>query len=171
MSQLESDDDLIVLGKVTGLYGVRGWVKVYSHTQPRDGILDYNPWLLKTAQGWQSVKRVGGRVHGKGIVVCFDGYQDRDLAATLLGAEIAVRPAQLPDLKDEVYWRDLVGLRVETTLGVDLGHVDHLFETGANDVVVVKGERERLIPWIPQQVVVDVDLAAGLIQVDWDPEF
>ena len=114
---------------------------------------------------WQS--------HGKGLVVGLRDYTDRDQARSLIGLEIAVPRAELPAPEEgEYYWADLVGLKVETTEGQILGTVDHLIETGANDVLVVHGEdRERLIPFVADQVIRRVDLAAGLIQVDWDPDF
>lgn len=165
-------DDLLVVGRVSGLYGVHGWVRVYSHTEPRQGILRYSPWYLKRDGRWQAVDLETGRTQGKAVVAKLEGYDDRDQAAALLQADIAIRRAQLPEAgAGEYYWTDLIGLRVVTLEGVDLGLVDHLLETGANDVLVVKGERERLIPYIPEQVVVEVDLEAGSLRVDWDPDF
>ena len=161
----------LVVGRIGGLFGVRGWVKVFSYTEPRDNILSYSPWLLHIGGEWVTAKPVGGRIHGKGLVAQIEGYDDRDAAATLLGCDIAINRSQLPAAgQDEIYWADLVGLRVVTLEGVELGVVDHLFETGANDVLVLKGERERLLPYI-DQVVHEVDLAGGVMRVDWDPEF
>ncbi len=167
----KQDPRWVILGRISGLFGVRGWVKVYSHTSPRTNILEYKTWYLSRADGWEAVRLRAGKAHGKGIVAHLEGYDDRDLAAELLQTDIAVPREQLPQSGTEsFYWTDLEGLRVETTDGVDLGAVDHLFETGSNDVMVVKGERERLIPFI-DQVIVAVDLDAGVITADWDPEF
>lgn len=160
----------IVLGRVSGLYGVKGWIKIHSETDPREGILRYSPWLLG-ADGVE--RRVSeGKLHGKGVIARLDGCEDRDQAAALIGQDIAIRRDQLPPPRpDEFYWIDLEGLAVVTQAGVELGQVSHLFSTGANDVLVVQGERERLIPFVWSDVVLDVDFDQRLIRVDWDPEF
>jgi len=167
-----AESDWVLMGKVVGLYGLHGWVKVFSHAEPRSGIIDYDPLYLNIHGEWRTVEVQEGRVQGKGIVFKFSGYDDRDTAAALLGCDIAVRRKQLPPLApDEYYWRDLEGLRVVTVDGVELGTVKRLFETGANDVVVVAGERERLIPFLQGEVITRIDLAQGVMQVDWDPAF
>jgi len=144
-------------------------VKVFSDTRPRDGILKYSPWQLKLRGEWQVVPLAEGRPHGEGIVARLEGVEDRDRAGELIGAEIAVARSQLPPTKaGEYYWSDLVGLRVVTLDGSELGKIDHLLETGANDVLVVQGDRERLLPYIGS-VVRGVDLDAGVMRVDWDP--
>jgi 16S rRNA processing protein RimM len=169
---MSSDDGMIILGRISGLFGVRGWVKVYSHTSPRDGILRYKTWYLHQDGGWQAHKLAAGQAQGKGVVAKLAGFEDRDQAAALVGIDIAITRDQLPRLEPgEYYWADLEGLRVENLEGVDLGVVSHLFETGANDVLVVKGERERLIPYTMGEAVKEVDLQAGRILVDWDPDF
>ena len=161
----------VTLGRISGLYGVRGWVKVYSHTSPLTNILEYANWYLKTDKGWQKCQLETGKAHGKGIIAKLSGIDDRDLAAGLINTDIAVPRDQLPDLAEQgFYWTDLEGLKVHTTAGIELGRLDHLFETGSNDVMVVKGERQRLIPYI-DDVVKSVDLIDGIITVDWDPEF
>lgn len=164
---------LVVVGKIVGLYGVRGWVRVMSYTQPRENILRYRHWHLRRGDGWRPVEVAAGQNHGKGLVVGLRECTDRDQARGLIGLEIAVPRSELPPpAEGEYYWADLVGLRVETIEGQVLGTVDHLIETGANDVLVVHGDdRERLIPFVTDQVIRRVDLAAGLIQVDWDPDF
>lgn len=167
-----SDDGMIIMGRISGLFGVKGWVKVFSHTSPRKGILDYKTWYLKRNGGWQAYMLAAGHAQGKGVVARLEGFDDRDQAATLMGSDIAIKREQLPKLNPgEYYWTDLEGLRVENLEGVDLGVVSHLFETGANDVMVVKGDRERLIPYTKGEAVKEVDLEAGLILVDWDPDF
>ncbi len=160
----------VVLGEVSAHYGVRGWVKVFSHTRPLENILDYPRWWLRVRGQWQEVEVAEGRMHGKGIVVRFGDVDSREQAEIYLKAEIAVNRDQLPE-GDGFYWSDLIGLNVETIEGVSLGVVDHLFETGANDVVVVRGERERLLPWVRDDVIKDVSLEDGIIRVDWDPNF
>jgi 16S rRNA processing protein RimM len=160
------------MGKIVGLYGLRGWVKVFSHTRPKEAILTYRPWLVQLQGDWQELNVAEGRVQGKGLAARFEGYTDRDQAAALVGAEIALTLAQLPAAgKGEHYWAQLEGLKVINLEGEELGTVSHLFETGANDVLVVHlGKRERLIPYT-KHVVREVDLDSGVIRVDWDAEF
>lgn len=163
----------VILGKVSGVFGVRGWVKVHAYTEPRVAILEFAPWFLQQGEGWRAVRLRDGRPHGKGVVASLEGIADRDSAAALVGAEIAIERGQLPPPNPgEYYWTDLIGLRVIGPGGVELGVVDHLLETGANDVLVVRAaEGERLIPFVLGPIVEAVDLAAGIIRVDWDPEF
>lgn len=163
----------VILGRIAGVYGVRGWVKVFSETKPRENIFNYSPWQINLNGAWQSVEVVEGKPHGKGLIAQLTSYDDREQARQLVGAEIAVDKEQLPAAEEgEYYWADLVGLKVVTLDGMELGRVDHLLETGANDVlVVVESERERLIPFVQGQYIHQVDLQAGVIRVDWDPEF
>jgi 16S rRNA processing protein RimM len=161
---------MLVLGHVAGIYGVRGWVKVFSETERREDILSYRPWYLGVER--TPCRVAEGKRHGKGLVARLEGCEDRDLAAALVGQEIAVRRDQLPPHQaDELYWADIEGLTVETLDGIPLGKVDHVFATAANDVLVVAGERERLLPFLWDRVVRDVDLERGRIRVDWDPDF
>lgn len=165
-------DGWVVLGRIAGLWGVRGGLKIWSDTQPRAAICRYRPLYIGRDGQWREVETVLGREQGKGIVMQFAGIEDRDAAATLIGCELAVRRTQLPPVAPgEYYWTDLVGLHVETVDGTVLGHVDHLLETGSNDVLVVHGERERLVPFLRGSVVLDIDLEAGRMRVDWDPDF
>jgi 16S rRNA processing protein RimM len=169
---MENDKELVVLGRISGLFGVRGWVKIYSHTAPKEGVLDYPSWLLQQGKEWRPCKLAEGKLHGKGVVARLEGCVDRDQAAQLIGQNIAVKRQDLPSLgADDFYWSDLEGLRVQTSEGEDLGVISHLFETGSNDVMVLSGERERLVPYLWRQVVKSVDLDAGLMVVDWDPDF
>lgn len=164
--------DLIEVGRISGVYGLQGWVKVYSYTEPRENILAYSHWHVHTGGQWRPMEVAEGRGHGKGVIARLAGCEDCDAASLLVGAEIAVTRKQLPPAgSGEYYWVDLEGLRVVTLSGIELGTVDHLFETGSNDVMVVKGERERLIPFIRGAVVVQVDLEHRIMRVDWDPEF
>lgn len=160
------------MGRVSGAYGVRGWLRVRSDCEPAEQLLGYSPWQLKTACGWSSHALQAGRRHGSGLVAKLAAVDDRDQARALIGADIAVARNQLPLLADgEYYWNDLIGLGVVTRHGESLGRVIGLMPTGANDVLVVSGERERLIPFIPEQVVLTVDTEAQRIEVDWDPDF
>ena len=169
---LMSGQRRVVLGKVGALYGVRGWVKLWSFTDPVENLLDYRELEVGRGGRWDTVRLAEGRLQGDTLVARFEGCADRDQAAPLVGAELAVARERLPaPAQGEFYWADLVGLEVVTTGGVTLGKVDQMMATGANDVMVVKGERERLLPFVTGQYVKDVDLAGGRIVVDWDPEF
>ena len=165
-------DDWVVLGRVSGLFGLDGWVRIFSHTDPRAGIVRYNPVFLQQQGQWRELAIEAGRAHGEGVVLKFAGCHDRDQAMALMQAEIAVRRSQLPPPQPgEYYWADLEGLQVITLDGVDLGTVDSLFATGANDVMVVRGERQRLLPFVQGQVVVEINLEQRQLRVDWDPDF
>ena len=167
----EQDPKWIILGRITGKFGVRGWVKIFSFTSPRTNILEYTSCYLNRAGEWVICKMLEGRRHGKGIIARFESFDDRDQADLLIGADIAVRRDQLPAAEAGTYlWADLENLQVLTLKGRELGHVDHLIATGANDVLVVAGERERLLPYIGS-VISNIDLERGQIIVDWDPEF
>jgi len=162
----------VEVGKITGVFGVRGWVKVFSYTEPRENILNYSPWLLSRGDKTREVQLLEGKRQGKTIVAHLQDVDDRDSAAGLCGWDIAVAHGQLPETREgEYYWADLVGLQVVTQNGVDLGRVDYLIATGANDVLVVKGDRERLLPFLQGQTIISIDLQEGRMIVDWDPEF
>jgi 16S rRNA processing protein RimM len=163
----------ILLGRVVGLFGVDGWVKVESYTEPRTRIFKYRPWLLKQGGTEVEVAGASGRSQGKGLVATLPDVTDRDAAAALIGAEIWIPRSALPRPKrGEYYWVDLEGLDVVTVDDVALGTVSHLFATGANDVLVVRdGERERMIPFVLKQFVREVNLESRRIVVDWDPQF
>ncbi len=168
-----SGEKLVLLGRVVGVHGLRGELKLESYTEPRTQIFRYQPWLLRSASGDKTIEACHGRAHGKGLVVELPGIADRDAAAGLVGNEIWVARSALPKAKPgEYYWSDLEGLEVVTVEGVSLGKVSHLIATAANDVLIVKdAKRERLIPFLVGQFVTEVDLDAGRLTVDWDPEF
>jgi 16S rRNA processing protein RimM len=167
-----SQPDMIALGKIVGVFGVKGWVKVFSHTEQRDGILAYKQWLLRVSGEWKPFKVIAGQGQGKGVVAQLDGIIGREQAQTLVGCEIAILREQLQPLRDgEYYWADLKGMDVVTTGGFVFGKVDSLFETGSNDVMVVRGEKERLVPWIKDDVIKSVSLEERRILVEWDPDF
>ena len=162
----------INVGKISGVFGIKGWVKVFSFTDVRENILNYSPWLLKKDSETKWVAVIDGNLQGKTVVAQLDGVNDRDQAASLMGWDIFITPDQLPKAaKDEYYWSDLIGLHVETDLVVQLGVVEGLLETGANDVLIVKGDRERVIPFLQGQTIVNIDLDTGRMIVDWDPDF
>ncbi|MBT8419631.1 MAG: ribosome maturation factor RimM [Gammaproteobacteria bacterium] len=164
----------IIVGHISGVYGIRGWVKIYSFTAPADNILRYFPWELRLIQERQQARIAvaDSRKYKNGCLVRFEGYQDRDAALELVGADIVIARDQLPPpSEEEYYWVDLIGCRVITRNGIDFGRVDRLMETGANDVLVVRGERERLIPFVSETVILAVDLVNRVIHVDWDADF
>ena len=163
----------ILMGRIHGAFGVRGELKLASFSDPPDAIFRYRPWTLRTAQGIErEINGARGRSTAKGIVMQMPGVDDRDAAEALRGSEIFVPRSALPPPKPgQYYWVDLEGLRVVNTAGVDFGTVSHLFSTGANDVLVARGERERMIPFLEPDYIVSVDFDAGLVTVDWDAEF
>ena len=164
------DDELICVGHVLGAQGLKGWVRVFSHTSPRENILDYGPWLIDRGAGLEAVA-VEGRVQGKHVLARFADVDDRTRAESLAGCELYIRRRQLPGLEaDEYYWSDLIGLAVETLDGEALGEVAGMMETGADDVMTVRGERERLIPFALGDIVREVDLVGGRLVVDWSAE-
>ena len=166
-----SGDDLICVGHILGVHGVRGQVRVFSNTSPRENILNYSPWVIRRV-GLDQVTEVTGRRQGKNVIASLDLISDRDQAEEIIGAEIYIYRHQLPELAEgEYYWSQLTGLQVINLEGEDLGVVDQMIETGANDVMVVQGDRERLIPYVIDDVVKSVDLKQQQIQVDWKADY
>lgn len=170
--------DLITLGTITSVYGVKGWVKIFSYTDPMDQILDYGEWVLVRDGDSRPVRADKGKSHGKGMIAHIAGVDDREEAEKLAGYEIRVSRSQLPDLPEgQFYWWQLEGCQVRNLDGVSLGEVSHMISAGsANDVMVVHdrdtaGQGERLIPFVPEVVVQDVDLGAARIVVDWQPDY
>jgi 16S rRNA processing protein RimM len=163
---------LVTLGRVSGVYGVKGWVKVHSYTEPRDNIVGFGAWILRRDGRDRTVEVEGGRAHGSGIVAKLRGVEDRDHAAQWVGADIAVERSQLPPCEPgEFYWTDLEGLEVRTAQGEVLGRVDHLLATGSNDVLVLEGDERRMIPFVMGDVIRAVDLESGVILADWTADF
>jgi len=188
----------IVVGRITGVYGVKGWIKIFSYTDPMESIVDYNPWFIRAENRknapWAQVKLKSGKRHAKTVVAKLEHCNDRDVAQTYIGNEIAIELQQLEVLKqnDEYYWRDLLGMRVINQQGIELGFVKELMETGANDVLVVVPELgggdkpaskissekatatkalECLIPWTMNHAIIAVNLEQKLIEVDWDVDW
>jgi 16S rRNA processing protein RimM len=164
----------VIVGKIVGLFGVKGWFKILSYTDPREQIARYQPWQVAVAGVWRRMDVENVQRHGKGVIARLSGIENRDQAMPLVGSDIAVDRQQLPALADnEFYWRDLEGLKAINPDGVELGTVRYLFATGANDVLVVQqdGGPEILVPFIWEQTVQAVDLEAGVIRVDWQEDF
>lgn len=171
---MDTSVEYIPVGKISGAFGVKGWVKIYSFTDPRENILSYSPLYLSRKDDWVEVKVVDGRVQGKGVVMSLDGVTDRDQVLPLVGGELAIAKTQMkPAGKDEYYWSDLIGMSVVNLHDEPLGQVESLLENGAHDVLVVvnKEKAERLIPFVLDDIVELVDLKNKIIRVDWELDY
>jgi 16S rRNA processing protein RimM len=171
---MDTSVEYIPVGKISGAFGVKGWVKIYSFTDPRENILSYSPLYLSRKGEWVEVKVVEGRLQGKGVVMSLDGVTDRDQVLPLVGVELAIAKTQIkPAGKDEYYWSDLIGMSVVNVQDEQLGEVESLLENGAHDVLVVlnKDKTERLIPFVLDDIVELVDLDNKVIRVDWELDY
>jgi len=167
-----TEQKTIPVGKISGAFGIKGWIKIFSYTDPRENILNYSPWILQKGNITKQVEVIDGNLQGQAVVARVLGVNDRDKAEAIIGWDILITAEQLPvPAEDEYYWSDLIGLTVETLDHVVLGVVDSLMETGANDVVIVQGERQHVIPFLQGHTIHSIDLVAGKIIVDWDPDF
>ena len=161
----------IIVGQISGLFGVRGEVRIFDYSRSRGEILRYDPWLLRLHNGWREVSVRDGRRYRENILAKIEGWCDREAARELIGIDIAIRINQLEKLDyGEYYWHQLEGLSVVTADGHHLGTVVHLMETGANDVLVVRGEKETLIPYT-SETIAEVDLPLGRIRVYWELDY
>ena len=172
----DGDNNLLILGRISSVFGIKGWVKLISHSRPRENIFSYPQWLVKQKKGqWQTLKVEAGKPQGKTLVAKLAGIDNRDDAEQWIGADIAISKEMLPSTdQDDFYWVDLIGLNVSTVDGEQIGTVISLMETGSNDVLVVKNDStnaEHLIPWVMDQVIIKVDLTDNQILVDWDTDF
>ncbi len=170
--------DTLIVGKIGAPYGVKGWVKINSFTQNAESIFDYEPWQLGTNQKLQNVQVDQWRFHGKALVAKLVNVDTREDADLIKNLDISIASSTLPELENDFYWKDLIGMQVVTEQGYEMGTVKELFETGSNDVMMVKakpndafGQKERLLPFIYDQVVLEVDKQGNTIKVDWDPAF
>lgn len=171
--------DLVVLGKFGAVYGINGWLKVISYTDIPEGIFDYTPWQIQVQGNWRQMQISGKKRHGNGLIVKLADVADRDQAQLYVNADIAVERSALPQLAEgDFYWRDLMGMAVVNEAGYHLGEVVDMMETGSNDVLVVKanksdafGKTERLLPFLTDSVIKEVNNAERRILVDWDPDF
>lgn len=168
----------IRLGRVASPYGVKGWVKLVSFTQPRDNIFSYRRFFASREGAEIELEMDAGKPQGKGMIAHFVGFDTPEAVRELTGLELSVSSDTLPALEsDDYYWHQLIGLQVLNRAGIKLGRVESLFETGANDVLVVApdadsiDDNQRLIPWLPDRVVLEVDLAGDRIVVDWEPDY
>ena len=173
-----NDKNEVLIGKVLGSNGVKGWVRIYSYTRPFQGILAYSPWTLIKGETRKTVELASSRTTENKIFALLEGCSDRDQADMLKDCQIFVDRSLLPDLEDgEIYWKDLEGMLVKNLDGFLLGTVKSLIETGANDVLVVQGgkdigdRKERLIPYVENEVVIRIDEVRKELIVDWEPEY
>ena len=168
---MDEQDDVVVMGRVVAPYGVFGWLKIVPDTEEFDSLLDYKTWWIGKDSDWRELKVESAKIHNDVLVVKLQSIDDRDAAVACKGKQIAVPRASLPKLKsEEYYWSDLIGLAVKNQQNVDFGKITDVFATGANDVIVATGDKERLIPYIAQ-VILEVDLEEKTMLVDWDADF
>jgi len=168
---IRNPDRIVVLGHIAGVFGVQGWVKIQSFTDPLDNILEYEVWQLGQRGIWREVRPAEGRSTNRGVLARFEGCTDRDQAQLLVGSEIGVRRSDMPPpAPGEYYWEDLAGLDAYSPTGAWLGKLDHFRETAVHPLMVIRGEREHLVPLVKQRLL-KVDLDAGRMTVDWDPDW
>ncbi len=186
---MQDEAGLIVIGKIVGVHGIKGWLKILSFTRPRENIFNYGPWLIKRrlvkqslvkqnisiplGNEWQEMELLGGKRQGKGLIASLEGITDRNEAMILVGSELAIDRDKLPAPKEgEFYWHDLINMQVINQQDEILGVVTELLETGANDVLVVEADKQRyLIPYVQDVYIKDIDTEQGVIQVDWQSDF
>ena len=177
----ESTPEQVIVGKITAAYGIKGWVKIHSYTDPDTNIFEFQRLSLQRGKQQLAIEIDDGRRHGKGLVAHIVGCDDRNEAERMAQCSLSVSAEEFPEpAADEVYWRDLEGMMVYTEQGqasILLGQIANLFETGANDVMVVDSTadsidgRQRLIPWVPKQYVLNVDIEKRQVLVAWDPDY
>jgi 16S rRNA processing protein RimM len=169
-----------LVGKINGLFGVQGWVKIFSHTQPRKNILSYQPWHIEVGGQWQTLDILKGREQGKTIVAQLKDVNNREQAQSMIGIDLYIEKSQLPKLpKGRYYWEDLIGLEVVNQKSIVLGKVSSLVDTGSNNVLVVNSNKEpssskdRKEHWVPyiEPFLISVDIGKKQILVDWDVDF
>lgn len=168
---LVSDKDRVVVAKVGRVHGIQGWVRINSFTEPPENVLNYKDWWILHHNQWQLLEKQASKIQNQEILIKIKNCNNREQAQFYTNDLIAVPRESLPLLSsEEYYWSDLIGMRVMNEQKIDLGIVDHLFSTGSNDVLVLTGEKERLIPYT-EDAIKQIDLQNKIITVDWDSEF
>jgi 16S rRNA processing protein RimM len=169
-------ENLVIMGRILAPYGVYGWLKVVPDTEMIDSLFHYDTWWIGKDSNWRKLDVVEAKIHNDVLVVKLQGIDDRDAAFACKGKQVAVPRDALPEAaENEYYWSDLIGLSVKNQQDIAFGEIIDVFETGANDVIVVSGKevaesRERLIPFTAQTIL-DVNIEAKTMLVDWDAEF
>jgi len=167
----QENDKKLLVGKINGFFGLQGWVKVFSYTNPRTNILNYSPWSINVDGDFQTIEITNGREQSKTIVAHIKGVDSREDSQKFIGQDVYIDKDQLPKLpKGEYYWHELIGFDVINQDQVKLGIVDYFVETGANNILVVKGNKEHWIPYI-EPFLVSIDSKNKIILVDWDKDF
>jgi len=163
------DTEYITIGRIGATYGIKGWFKVISFTDSIADILNYAPWFIEENKAWKIVKLEDAKEYGKGVIAKFVGIDNPEDARLLTGKNIAIQRSQLAALQPhEYYWSDLEGLTVINQHGENLGKIVYIIATGSNDVLVVKGEKEVAIPYLPGEVVTRIDLEKKEMHIHWD---
>jgi len=169
---MDETQQRLIVGKFGAPFGVHGWVKIHSATDPIKAILDYQPWYIKLNEAWKPLTLITYKIHNKGLIAQIEGYDNPETVSELKNLEIYVLKTTLPKLSDdEIYWADLEGMQVYNKTGVHLGKIDHLISTGSNDVMIIIGERRHLIPFIRNDVVININKEKQEVLVDWDENF
>lgn len=160
------------MGRLSAPYGIKGWIRLQSYASSPTSLSNHSIWWANVNSHWVALELSSVRAHQNDLVAKFIGFDDRDQIAKLKGAEFGVERHLLPALEHgEHYWHELVGFAVINTSGESLGVIDHLFDSGAQPVVVaVDAERERLIPWI-DHIVKRVDPDSRILTVDWGLDY
>ena len=168
---MTQDSEWVVMGRIAAPFGIKGWVKVQSFGDDPGTLMDFESWRVGrgAVQTHYTVEAI--KDHSNALVAKLVGVDDRDAAYALRGQEISVERRHLPPpADDEFYWSDLIGLKAVNRQGIELGRVDSLMESGAHDLLVIKGKREYLIPFVAQ-FVGKVDVAGGQVEVDWGEDY
>lgn len=166
---MADDSERVIVGRIVGVYGIKGWLKVLSYTRPRENLFKYSPWRLPGEEGTRSFELRAGRRQGKGLIVSLAGIDNRDQASCLVNTDICIERGQLDEPQPgEYYWHDLLGAVVIDQHEKQLGRVTEILETGGNDVLVVEGDDRHLIPFVEPEYIAGVDIDRRIIRVDWD---
>ena len=169
---MDNDSDWIIVGRFGRPHGIKGLITVVSFTEPRDNIMRYNDWHARINYQWQPLKLLHLEMNNKFILAQVDGYQEREAVARLTNVDIAIKREQLPLLQQgDYYWHQLINMQVVNLQGILLGTVAEILPTGANDVLIVVGEKRHLIPYLPGTSIIEINDTQRVITVDWDADF
>lgn len=165
-------NDWVIVGQFGKVHGIKGFITLHSFTEPRDNILEYKPWFMLLNKQWQPIDLSKIEVNNKHILVKVEGFTEREQASELTHVQVGIKKTQLPTLpKGEFYWNELIGMQVHNTEGTALGFVKEILATGANDVLIIEGERRYLVPYLLDLYIIAIDAEQRAITVDWDADF